>query len=276
MTRRDTPRPRGWWQALAAAAAGLVLFVVGAASGWYGRELLAPAASRSESLVADAAAAHLIYAAEKRHAVEVPASEEEHLATWLGRRLAVPLRIPHLGDSGYELVGGRLLPAGSGQPAAQLMYQDDGGRRVTLYVRATPGGEPAAFQLRPRGRPVGAVLARGRRRLGARRRPAARRFARAGQSRRRRVPGMSRQRRLRPRSRAPRRRGGVARLRSPGSRRSASPRRRRRRSRRRAPLCESARAARTAAPRSAGSCPSACPPPGARAARARGARLPPD
>jgi anti-sigma factor RsiW len=122
-----------------------VLFVVGAASGWYGRELLAPAVSRGESLVADAAAAHLIYTAEKRHAVEVPASDEVHLATWLGRRLAVPLRIPDLRESGYDLVGGRLLPAGSGQPAAQLMYQDSGGRRVTLYVRATPGGEPAAF-----------------------------------------------------------------------------------------------------------------------------------
>jgi anti-sigma factor RsiW len=144
VTRRDSPRSRGWWHALAVAAAGLVLFVVGAASGWYGRELIAPAPSRSESLVADAAAAHVVYAAEKRHAVEVPASDEEHLATWLGRRLAVPLRIPDLRESGYELVGGRLLPAGSGEPAAQLMYQDDGGRRVTLYLRAIPGGEPAA------------------------------------------------------------------------------------------------------------------------------------
>jgi anti-sigma factor RsiW len=144
LTRRDTPRGRGWWRALALAAAGLVLLVVGAASGWYGHELLAPASS-SQSLVADAAAAHLVYAAEKRHAVEVPASDEEHLVTWLGRRLAVPLRIPDLRESGYELVGGRLLPAGSGEPAAQLMYQDGSGRRVTLYVRATQGGEPAAF-----------------------------------------------------------------------------------------------------------------------------------
>jgi anti-sigma factor RsiW len=144
VARRDAPRRRGWWRALALAAAGLVLLVVGAASGWYGHELVAPASS-SQSLVADAAAAHLVYAAEKRHAVEVPASDEEHLVTWLGRRLAVPLRIPDLRESGYELVGGRLLPAGSGEPAAQLMYQDGSGRRVTLYVRATPGGEPAAF-----------------------------------------------------------------------------------------------------------------------------------
>jgi anti-sigma factor RsiW len=151
VTRRDTPGRRGWWRALALAAAGIVLLVVGAASGWYGHELLAPAASRSESLVADAAAAHLVYAVERRHPVEVPASEEAHLTTWLGRRLAVPLRIPDLGESGYELVGGRLLPAQSGQPAAQLMYQDGGGRRVTLYVRATPGGEQTAFRFASEG-----------------------------------------------------------------------------------------------------------------------------
>jgi anti-sigma factor RsiW len=145
VTRRDTPRPRGWWRALALAAAGLVLLVIGAASGWYGHELLAPASS-SQSLVADAAAAHLVYAVETRHPVEVTADEEAHLAIWLGRRLAVPLRIPDLGESGYELVGGRLLPAGSGQPAAQLMYQNGDGRRVTLYVRATPGAEQTAFR----------------------------------------------------------------------------------------------------------------------------------
>jgi anti-sigma factor RsiW len=143
---RAAPRLRGWWRALAGAAAGVALLVVGAASGWYGHELLAPAASGGESLVADAAAAHLVYAVEIRHPVEVPASEQAHLATWLGRRLAVPLKIPDLAESGYELVGGRLLPAASGQPAAQLMYENGDGRRVTLYVRAIPGVEQTAFR----------------------------------------------------------------------------------------------------------------------------------
>jgi anti-sigma factor RsiW len=149
---RPEPGLRGWRQALAAVAAGVLLLVVGAASGWFGHALLGPAATRAETLVADAAAAHLVYAVEVRHPVEVPASEEEHLATWLGRRLAVPLRIPHLGESGYELVGGRLLPAREGQPAAQLMYQDGGGRRVTLYVRAIPGREQTAFRFAREGR----------------------------------------------------------------------------------------------------------------------------
>ena len=125
------PRRRWLWPA-AGLAAGILLFAVGTTSGWYGRALLAPAEPRAHALVADAAAAHLVYAVEVRHPVEVPASEQAHLATWLGRRLDVPLRVPDLTESGFELVGGRLLPAEQGRPAAQLMYQDGGGRRVTL------------------------------------------------------------------------------------------------------------------------------------------------
>jgi anti-sigma factor RsiW len=137
---------RRWFWPATALAAGILLFVAGATSGWYGRTLLAPADPRAQTLVADAAAAHLVYAVEVRHPVEVPASEQDHLATWLGRRLDVPLRLPDLSESGYELVGGRLLPAAQGRPAAQLMYQDVGGRRVTLYIRATPGDQKTAFR----------------------------------------------------------------------------------------------------------------------------------
>ena len=136
---------RRWWAA-ASAAAALLLFVAGATSGWYGRALLVPAQPAAPSLLADAAAAHLTYTAEVRHAVEVPASEQDHLATWLGRRLEVPLRVPDLTDRGYELVGGRLLPAASGRAAAQLMYQEVGGGRLTLYMRAAPDEERTAFR----------------------------------------------------------------------------------------------------------------------------------
>jgi anti-sigma factor RsiW len=139
-------RRRGFFWPAVALASGILLFVAGATSGWYGRTLLAPTDPRAHTLVADAAAAHLVYVVEVRHPVEVPASEEAHLATWLGRRLDVPLRVPDLSESGYELVGGRLLPAEAGRPAAQLMYQDVGGRRVTLYVRATPGDQRTAFR----------------------------------------------------------------------------------------------------------------------------------
>jgi anti-sigma factor RsiW len=152
LIRPRAPAPRRWWWATAAAAAALLLFMAGATSGWYGRALLAPAEPVAPTLLADAAAAHLTYTAEVRHAVEVAASEQDHLATWLGRRLDIPLRVPDLSESGYELVGGRLLPSSQGRAAAQLMYQDDGGRRLTLYMRSAPGDDRTAFRFAREGK----------------------------------------------------------------------------------------------------------------------------
>jgi anti-sigma factor RsiW len=141
LSASTAPARRRWWPA---AAAALVLLSAGAVSGWYGRAVLAPPAA--PSLLADAAAAHVTYTAEVRHAVEVGASEQDHLATWLGRRLDLPLHVPDLSPSGYELVGGRLLPQREGRPSAQLMYEDEGGRRLTLYMRSAPDDERTAFR----------------------------------------------------------------------------------------------------------------------------------
>jgi anti-sigma factor RsiW len=149
------------WRRLAmAAAVALLLFAGGAGSGWWLRErstLPPPEAG----LVADAVSAHLIYTAEVRHPVEVGADEQDHLVTWLSRRLGLPLAAPNLAGAGFELVGGRLLPAAHG-PAAQLMYQDASGRRLTLYVR--PSDDPAvetAFRFTRQG-PVTALYWRDR------------------------------------------------------------------------------------------------------------------
>jgi anti-sigma factor RsiW len=78
--------------------------------------------------------AHVVYAPEVRHPVEVGADQEAHLAAWLSKRLGVQLRVPHLNSVGYALVGGRLLPGDQG-PVAQFMYEDGRGQRLTLYVR---------------------------------------------------------------------------------------------------------------------------------------------
>ena len=58
----------------------------------------------------------------------------------LTKRLGTSVRAPKLEASGFNLVGGRLLPgdarpAGGPSPVAQFMYQTQGGRRLTLYVR---------------------------------------------------------------------------------------------------------------------------------------------
>jgi anti-sigma factor RsiW len=72
--------------------------------------------------------------------VEVGADQEQHLVTWLSKRLGTKVRAPRLDEAGMSLVGGRLLPGESG-PVAQFMYQTPAGRRITLYVRAEARGQ---------------------------------------------------------------------------------------------------------------------------------------
>lgn len=81
-----------------------------------------------------AALAHVVYTPEVVHPVEVTADQEEHLTKWLSKRLGKDLRVPHLSPLGFNLVGGRLLPGSTG-PAAQFMYENSQGKRLTLYIK---------------------------------------------------------------------------------------------------------------------------------------------
>lgn len=128
-------RPRRW---LSSAAAAVLLLAVGAVAGWFARDYATP--SREVRTFAQrAVSAHAVYLPEVRHPVEVLA-EEPHLVAWLSKRLGTTLKAPLLSEFGFRLVGGRLLPAESGRPAAQFMYEDQQGQRLTLYVSSV-GGE---------------------------------------------------------------------------------------------------------------------------------------
>ncbi|MBC8239849.1 MAG: anti-sigma factor [Alphaproteobacteria bacterium] len=133
-------RPSTWLQI----TAGLVLILAGAAGGWglRGLDISSPSTAGLPEYVERAVGAHIVYAAEIRHPVEVDAKQEDHLVAWLSKRLGNPLRAPRLVSAGFELVGGRLLED-AGQPAAQFMYEDQAGRRVTVYVRSHQGKETA-------------------------------------------------------------------------------------------------------------------------------------
>lgn len=115
-----------------AVAAGLM--VVSGIAGWHLHGFVALERAQTVYLVRNAAIAHVVYTPEVRHPVEVGADQEEHLVRWLSKRLGTSLKVPHLAPQGYTLVGGRLLPGERG-PAAQFMYQDGKGQRLTLYVR---------------------------------------------------------------------------------------------------------------------------------------------
>jgi anti-sigma factor RsiW len=112
---------------------------IGGTLGWFLHGAQETRSGTSMAFVRQAAVAHVVYTPEVRHPVEVGAEQEAHLAAWLSKRLGVSVKVPHLSEAGYELVGGRLLPGSSG-PAAQFMYQDGRGQRLTLYVRTDGGG----------------------------------------------------------------------------------------------------------------------------------------
>ena len=137
------PPARRPWRAAVAAA---VLLAVGAAGGWFVRDVVpVPSALPEPTLPRVAANAHRVFVVEVRHPVEVGADEEAHLVQWLSRRLGRPLRVPSLERAGYQLVGGRLL-AGTRGPAAQFMYQTTAGQRLTLYVATNVNNRETAFR----------------------------------------------------------------------------------------------------------------------------------
>jgi anti-sigma factor RsiW len=128
VVRARTP----WWQRAGLAACWVALGIaLGLAPAW-----LAPSWTGSPSTTGFARRADIayaVYAPEQRHPVEVAASQQAYLVTWLSTRLKRDLTIPSLTEYGYTLVGGRLLPGENG-PAAQFMYQNASGDRLTLYM----------------------------------------------------------------------------------------------------------------------------------------------
>lgn len=151
--RRRTRRTQ-----LRAIAAALVIFAGGAVTGGLVMRRAAPDAGVAagpapitQTFVAEeASAAHRLFVAEVVHPVEVDAGHEAHLLGWLSKRLGRPIVAPDLARFGLKLIGGRLLPAGEGA-AAQLMYEDASGSRLTVWVQATPGGATTAFRYRQDG-----------------------------------------------------------------------------------------------------------------------------
>ncbi len=146
-----TPPPgRRWFQHLARAAVAASLLLVGAFGGWTLHERMIPRSvverpAARAGLASQAAMAHAVFAVEVRHPVEVAAAEEAHLVAWLSNRIGHKVRAPELIAAGYHLMGGRLLPAAEGGVAAQFMYENAAGDRVTLFVKPAEGdsGETA-------------------------------------------------------------------------------------------------------------------------------------
>jgi len=130
------PREPWWWRVAVAAswvAAGAGLTLAAGALIRHGVDGGTFFADDGAAFARRADVAYAVYSPEQRHPVEVGADDEAHLVSWLSKRLGRTLSVPSLREYGYTLVGGRLLPGGAG-PAAQFMYENDAGERLTLYV----------------------------------------------------------------------------------------------------------------------------------------------
>ena len=118
---------------LVRAAAVLLVAAASGAGGWFGRAWTG-GADGLHAATENAVTAYQTFSVEVRHPVEVRAEEGAHLQQWLSNRLQRPLIPPDLSSLGYRLIGGRVLPAAA-VPAAQLMYDDDHGGRLTVYAQ---------------------------------------------------------------------------------------------------------------------------------------------
>lgn len=135
----DAPKRKGmppWWRMAAAAAlliaGGLGGYLVGAGGFGFG--------SDSDDRMAELAiAAHMTFAADKNRPVEVDGSDPAYLTGWLSKRTGLKLVAPDLTRNGFQLLGGRLVPA-DGSTAALMLYADEQGNRISVYV-TTEGGE---------------------------------------------------------------------------------------------------------------------------------------
>ncbi len=141
--------PRAPWRMVAASVA---MLGIGVALGWAGRGQVPvdPAPLDVAGLVQEAMVAHAVYSADPHRPVEVAASEEALLIRWLSNRVGEQLSAPDLRANGFDLVGGRLLAVAEG-PAAQFMYQNADGVRITLFAVRSDNSMMAEFQFRQNG-----------------------------------------------------------------------------------------------------------------------------
>jgi anti-sigma factor RsiW len=131
--------------AWAAIAASLALLAVGAGGGFLAAERTEVVAARD--WIEDIAEYHAVYAAQSRHLVEVPASDTDHIKTWLTDQVGARFEIPDLTASGLEFQGARLLVA-AGKPVGQLMYRNAEGQVVALCFVASDKPATADIQAR--------------------------------------------------------------------------------------------------------------------------------
>ena len=135
------------WQRMAAAA--VICLAIGGSGGWYlGHPRAVMEGGAGSDPIAEAMAAHRLYAEDIAHPVTVAGNSAGAL-----RHLAFQAPRPEADDSEFGtggLAACRRQPASRGGPSrgAQIMYEDGAGRRLTLFFTAcrTAWGQHASLR----------------------------------------------------------------------------------------------------------------------------------
>lgn len=140
---KSSPVKSFGWQPFfrAAMVAGVMLFSGGI--GWTVHSLATNQDSASlvkNNLVEPAVFAYEVFAPDANRPVEISAGDVSLLNRWLTNRMGTPITAPDLTPSGLKLLGGRLLPS-TDRMAAQFMYENGAGSRVSVYIRRIDNGK---------------------------------------------------------------------------------------------------------------------------------------
>ena len=116
------------WRRPLAVAASVALLAIG-----YGAGMLAAPSAGADDFINDVAEYHAVYSRETTHLVEVPQSQADEIARWLGERLQRPLVPPDLSAVGLRFAGARMWIS-DGKPVADLLYTRANGLPVALCI----------------------------------------------------------------------------------------------------------------------------------------------
>lgn len=145
------PRSVVGWQSLAAA----LLLSIGGAGGWALRGPAVPPKAGIASLAREAAESYAVYAPDLGRPVEIKANEEAQLVKWGSRRLERPVSVPDLSGSGFQFIGGRVVPTPHG-PAVLYMFDNGKGVRLVMLTRNMAIDRDTPMRQQAQG-PIGSV-----------------------------------------------------------------------------------------------------------------------
>lgn len=127
---KQARRPALWRMA----AAATVLLVAGGSAGWILHGFYQPPSEGILALAHEASGSYGVYASDKERPVELRADNSTELVDWATKSMGHRPVLPDLSNSGYRLMGGRIVPTPHGS-ALMLMYDDDRGTRLVMLTR---------------------------------------------------------------------------------------------------------------------------------------------